>query len=204
MLPPVNPMWQPLTKFFSTEGVTKIPAAGCSFLASLLCSYMAGIWSCFCAWNLNSCPWIKWLWNTVWEKCSSEHCKYCHFPVCNVHSSTMQWLCMRVQGVHIEIDNRGRISLYIQIHGTIKKFLTYTGTPLQSMPVWITCNALLQSISSFSFRLSCHPFVIFKNDETLPKFKQSIHHVYMRSTSKPLNCSRYHISRNIRSDTNGK
>lgn len=123
---------------------------------------MAGIWGCFCAWNLNSCPWIKVLWNTVWEKCSSEHCKYCHFPVCNVHWSTMQRVCVSVQGLHVETDDRGRISLYIRIHGTIKKFLTYTSTPLQSMPVWITCNALLQSISSFSLRLSCHPFVIFQ------------------------------------------
>lgn len=93
----------------------KISAAGCALLAPLLCSYMAGIWSCFCAWNLNSCPWIKWLWNTIWEECSSEHWKYCHFPVCNVHSSTMQWPCMSVQGVHVETDNRGRVSLYIWI-----------------------------------------------------------------------------------------
>lgn len=108
-------------------------------LASLLCSYMAGIWSCFCAWNLNSCPWIKWLWNRVWKKCSSEHCKYCHFPDCNVHSSTMQWECVSVQGVHVGTGNRWRVSLY-RIHGTIRKFLTYTGTPLQSMSGWVTAT----------------------------------------------------------------
>lgn len=118
---------------------------------------MAGIWSCFCAWNLSNWPWIKWLWNTVWEKCSSEHCKYCHFPVCKVHSSTMQWVCVSVQ-----VCNRGRIPFYIRIRGTIKKFLTYTGTPLQSVPVWIMCKALLQSISSFGLRLGCHPFAIFQ------------------------------------------
>lgn len=100
MLPPINPMLQPLLQILPFVGVTgETSSAGCTLLASLLCSYTPDIWSCFCAWNINIGPWRKWLLNTAWEKCSWEHCKY-HFPIYNMHSRAMQCkvmsVCMRV------------------------------------------------------------------------------------------------------------
>lgn len=171
MLPPINPMLQPLLQILPFVGVTgETSSAGCTLLASLLCSYTPDIWSCFCAWNINIGPWRKWLLNTAWEKCSWEHCKYHHFPIYNMHSRAMQCkvmsVCMCVcvwEGawvVYAKTDNRRRISVCIRIHGTIKKLLTYTSTPPQTMPVWITRDVLLQSILSSSLGLGCHPFVI--------------------------------------------
>lgn len=105
-------------------------------------------------------------------------------------------------------DNGGRTSLLIRIQGTIKKMLTYTGAPQQNMPVWITCNVLLQSTLWFSLRLCCHPAVISEKRwdtsqiQTIHSFH--LHEVYFTITELfCVPCDRTSM-RSIHSDTTEK
>lgn len=183
----------------------KISLSACILLVFLI---HEDIWSCFCACNHKSGPCRQWLWNIIWVKCSQKYRKYQQFTVCNTHLSAVQGkvisLCVWL-GVEVKTDNGGRISLLIRIHGTIKKMLTYTGTPQQNMPAWITCNVLLQSTLWFSLRLCCHPVVISEKQwdtsqiQTIHSFH--LHEVYFTIIElfyTPCDCT---SMRTIHSDT---